>query len=164
MPISNYVSSSHNHAPEYQQSGAPWSLTKTLPVVSNELTVAINGVDTPFNSDAAIELFKFDFSSLTRWFMIQNHSNNGDNMRLYFNKDAAKTAFEANVNNQDKHYYLLDQGHITKRLELKCKYVYLVPDVKAKALRVSVHAGLTSIPLENFPDQTKNNGFTGVED
>ena len=128
-----------NFVPEYQMSGVPHVETRSL--------------DAPeaFNAGARdIGVgYKFTFGSVTRWIKITCDKAG----RLYFNKTAADT--EA-----DTHYYTLG-ANSTVRLELKCKEFYVVPD--ADATKVSVIAGLTNILAEDFPDQTKANGFLGVE-
>ena len=145
----------HNFVPEYQQSGIPHVETRTLPASDDtaELT-------------AAIASYKFEFDSVTRWIEIHNHGTNENqqHLRMYFNETAAKTAYELNVANQDKHYFLIDGESSTSRLEVKSKVVYLVPDVAAKSFKVSVVAGLTSVKSEDFPDQTRANGFLGIEE
>jgi len=160
MSITSQIKPSHNYTPEYQQSGIPFVKTVELPLIDNKNKIDIGEVDRVlYNDDNAIDFFRIDFDRVTRWFVIQNHRENGGIIRLYFNKEAAKTALEGG----DDHYYLIDQGHITKRLELKCKYVYLMPDDKNHSIRVSLHAGLTNILAEDFPDQSFANGFIGIE-
>ena len=129
---------SHNFVPEYQQSGIPHLETRSLNTVA-------------FNAGArdVQATHKFAFKSVTRWVTI-NCSGAG---RLYFNVTAANA--EA-----DTHYFLLPASS-TVRLELKCKEIYIIPD--ADATNVSVIAGLTSVSDEDFPDQTKSNGFLGVQ-
>lgn len=144
----------HNFVPEYQQSGIPHVETRTLPASAD--TAALVG---------AIDSYKFEFDSVTRWIQIHNHGENAQqqHLRMYFNETAAKTAYELAAN-QDKHYFLIDEESSTSRLEVKSKVVYLVPDVAAKSFKVSVVAGLTSVKSEDFPDQTRANGFLGIEE
>jgi len=167
MAISSHIKPAHNYVPEYQQSGIPFNQTKTLLSVDNNYQIDINLQKVNFNSDEGIEKFKISFDRVTRWITVQNHTENGEEIRLYFNKDAAKTTFDEDVNNNDisdTSYYLIDSGVMTKRLEVKCKEIYLVSRTKNNAnIRVSVLAGLTNIRSEDFPDQTPGNGFTGVK-
>ena len=146
----------HNFVPEYQQSGIPHVEARTLSQIVDDAALNVAG---------AIDAYKFEFDSVTRWIEIHNHGENGqqEHLRVYFNETAAKTAFAANVADQDKHYYLIDEESSTSRLEIKSKVLYLVPDVKNKTFRVSIIAGLTNVKSEDFPDQTKANGFLGVE-
>ena len=128
----------HNFVPEYQMSGVPHVETRTLDA-SNFTDGARNvGVD-----------HKFTFVSVTRWIKITCNKAG----RLYFNKTAANTQ-------ADTHYYTLG-ANSTVRLELKCKEFYVVPDGNTTV--VSVIAGLTNVIAEDFPDQTKANGFLGVQ-
>ena len=163
MSISGHIKPAHNYVPEYQQSGIPWVKTINLPAIDGDNNINVEGELEPFNTDDNIELFKIEFSRLTRWFVIQNHTSNGGDIKLYFNKTAAKKAVFGAVADVDDHYYLLDAGHLSKRLELKCKYIYMIPIDKNKSVRVSVNAGLTNVRPDDFPDQTSDNGFTGVE-
>ena len=157
---------SHNYVPEYQQSGIPWVKTLSLPELD---LVDANG--DPANSGAVgtiidnIDDYKVTFDFVTRWFNIHNHDDGkNSDLRIYFNRDAAKTAHNS-IANQDPHYYRCDIEEILPRLELKCKEIYLVPevDVNGGGLIVSIQAGLTNIRSLDFPDQTRDNGFTGVQ-
>ena len=155
----NYTSSSHNFVPEYQQSGIPHLETKTLVVatfpqgtVSSQEEYLIDNI-----SD-----FKFQFEYVTRWIIIHNHvDNNGvkKHIRVYFNETAAKKAYR---DSSDDHYLLLDGETETHRLEIKCKEIWIVPDVSGTTPKVSIIAGLTSVPKNNFPDLTFAKGFTGT--
>lgn len=130
---------SHNFVPEYQMSGIPHVETRTL------AAVAFGG-----NARNVGTTHKFTFGSVTRWIKIKCSAAG----RLYFNKTAAD-------DKTDTHYYTLGADS-TVRLELKCKDFYVVPDGNDTV--VSVVAGLTNVFAEDFPDQTYNNGFLGVED
>lgn len=143
----------HNYVPEYQQSGIPWVTTKILPSAANAAALIAN-----------ISNYKIDFDFVTRWIKIHSHDDGAGKvgLRLYFNEDAAKTAYNE-LANQDPHYYLFDLEEISERLELKCKYIYLVPSEVNKASNVAIIAGLTNIRSLDFPDQTYNNGFLGVQ-
>ena len=129
---------SHNFVPEYQMSGVPHVETRDLD------TLAFGGGSRDIQST-----HKFTFGSVTRWIKITCDKAG----RLYFNKTAADT--EA-----DTHFYTLG-ANSTVRLELKCKEFYVMPS--GNETRVSVIAGLTNVLAEDFPDQTKANGFLGVE-
>lgn len=146
---------SHNFVPEYQQSGLPFVLTKTLLAPGDDLA-------------DSIEDYKIEFPTLTRWIKIHSHDdaaggvNPKTGFRVYFNKDAALTAYNV-AGAQDQHYYLHDLEEVTSRLELKCKYIYCIPTDKNNAAIVSIIAGLTSIKTKELPDQTYENGFLGVQ-
>lgn len=142
----------HNFVPEYQMSGIPFVTTHVFPAAANAATLKAN-----------IENYKIEFPTVTRWILFNSHDDGEGKVgvRIYFNVDAAKTAYDGQ---QDEHYYLLDLEEQTERFELKCKYVYVVPMEVNKAAQVAIAAGLTSVPSEDFPDQTKLNGFLGVED
>jgi len=148
---------SHNFVPEYQMSGVPHVETRTLASRANNAAVI-----------AAIDSHKFTFGSVTRWIVINNHSNNaGKHLRIYFNETAAKTAYDNKDNanpDSDLHYFLVNGDEQTQRLEIKCKELYLIPDTPGDTFEVSVIAGLTNVFASDFPDQTKANGFLGVED
>jgi hypothetical protein len=148
---------SHNFVPEYQMSGIPHVETRNLPARANNAEIIENISD-----------HKFTFNSVTRWLIINNHSNNADkHLRVYFNETAAKTAYDSgndNTDDSDLHYYELNGDEQSRRLEIKCKEIYLIPDKINDTFDVTVIAGLTNIAASDFPDQTKNNGFTGVED
>jgi len=147
---------SHNFVPEYQMSGIPHVETRNLPARANNAEIVANISD-----------YRFTFNSVTRWLVINNHSNNADkHLRVYFNETAAKTAYDSGNNNTDDsdlHYYEIDGDDQTRRLEIKCKEVYLIPDKISDTFDVTVIAGLTNIAASDFPNQTKNNGFLGVE-
>ena len=147
---------SHNFVPEYQMSGIPHVETRNLPASADNAEIIANISD-----------YKFTFNSVTRWLIINNHSNNADkHLRVYFNETAAKTAYDSGFNNTDDsdlHYYEVDGDDQTRRLEIKCKEIYLIPDKSDDTFDVTVIAGLTNIAASDFPDQIKNNGFTGVE-
>lgn len=140
----------HNFVPEYQMSGIPWVKTIELPAAINAAALIAN-----------IDDYKVDFEFVTRWIKLHSHNDAGKaGVFIYFNETAAKTAYDVA---QDTHYYLMDLEEATGRLELKCKTLYLIPSVINKESQVSIMAGLTNIPSEDFPDQTKNNGFVGIE-
>ena len=160
MSISSQIKPAHNYVPEYQQSGIPFVKTFNLPSIDNQDKIDVGGPERVlYNDDSAIDFFKVSFDRLTRWFTIQNHSDNGGLIKLFFNKEAAKTALDGS----DSHYYFIDQGALTKRIEIKCKYIYLLPIDKNKSVRVSVKAGLTNVLPSDFPEQTHANGFVGVQ-
>ena len=146
----------HNYVPEYQMSGIPHVETRTLASSANNAAVI-----------GAINSYKFTFGSVTRWIVINNHSNNASkHLRIYFNETAAKTAYDNadNPNDSDLHYFVVNGDEQTQRLEIKCKELYLIPDTAGDTFEVSVIAGLTNVTASDFPDQTKANGFLGVED
>lgn len=147
---------SHNFVPEYQMSGIPHVETRTLlGRADNDAVVA------------AIDSHKFTFGSVTRWIVINNHSNNaGKHLRVYFNETAAKTAYKVDdqgTNIEDDHYFTINGDEQTQRLEIKCKELYLITDTAGDSFEVSVIAGLTNVDANDFPNQTKANGFLGVE-
>lgn len=144
---------SHNYVPEYQQSGIPWVKNIVLPAAANAATLKTNITD-----------YRVDFDSVTRWLKLHSHDDGAGKVGVfvYFNEEAAKTAYDGA--GQDQSYYLMDLEEITGRLELKCKYLYLVPSTANKASRVAIIAGLTNISSEDFPEQTRANGFLGVEE
>lgn len=137
---------SHNFVPEYQMSGIPY--TKKITLAAGATTVS--------------------FDSVTRWIIVKNPAGN-NLVKLGFNA----TGVAAN------NFYLL-QGDLeltdtaadrandtfstksveTPRLEVKCKELYLLGTQNEV---VYIIAGLTNISAEDFPDQKKENGFTGVE-
>ena len=149
---------SHNFVPEYQMSGIPHVETRTLAARADN-----DGVI------AAIDSHKFTFGSVTRWIVINNHSNNaGKHLRVYFNETAAKTAYDSGNNDiddpdSDLHYFVINGDEQTQRLEIKCKELYLIPDTINDTFQVTVIAGLTNVMAEDFPDQQYTNGFTGIE-
>ena len=141
----------HNFVPEYQMSGIPHVETRTLAARADNAAVVDD-----------IASHKFTFESVTRWIVINNHSNNATkHLRIYFNETAAKTAYS---DDEDDHYFVINGDEQTQRLEIKCKELYLITDTANDDFEVSVVAGLTNVPAEDFPDQTKENGFLGVED
>ena len=147
----------HNYVPEYQQSGIPWVKTIILPA----LDVTNDGAENAVINN--LESYKVSFDFITRWFLIHNHDDEEKtNIRIYFNQTAASTARKDSAN-QDPHYYLCDIEEVLPRLETKCKYMYLIPTTAGKTPMVSLIAGLTNIRSLDFPDQTSDNGFTGVE-
>lgn len=149
----------HNFVPEYQQSGIPHVETRVLPDI--ELNAAAGNPGTTVTN---VDSYKFTFESVTRWITIHNHDDvDKTGVRIYFNRTAAITAYDAAAN-QDSHYYLCDAEEVLPRLELKCKELYILPATDGKTPLVSVIAGLTNVKSEDFPDQTKANGFLGVED
>lgn len=141
----------HNYVPEYQMSGIPHVETRTLSARANTAAIVAN-----------ITSHKFTFDSVTRWVIINNHSNNASkHLRVYFNESAAKTAYSGA--DQDLHYFVINGDEQTQRLEVKCKELYLITDTANDTFEVSVIAGLTNVSSTDFPDQTKANGFIGVE-
>ena len=153
----------HNYVPEYQMSGIPHVETRTIPTVNDGGAVTVSADDC-----------KFEFDSVTRWIIIHNHShaganNDGNHIRVYFSKAEFDKAADLRVVdgvNQDtsKHYFVIDHDETSLRLELKCKEVYIRPEKHDNdGYRVCIVAGLTNVSAEDFPDQTRNNGFTGIE-
>jgi hypothetical protein len=156
----------HNYVPEFQMSGVPHVQTKkiSIPVrlTANDKTTLVK------LSDATAVACVITFDQVTRWINIINHENTGKHIRIYFNETAFSKAELNSIANgsgndlEDKHYYRLDGGMQTNRLELKCKKIWIYPEDNDTTF--SVIAGLTNVPSNTFPDQTKANGFTGVED
>lgn len=144
---------SHNYVPEYQQSGVPWVKNFIIPAAANAAALKAN-----------IANYKISFDSVTRWVKLHCHDDGADKVGvfIYFNETAAKTAYDGA--GQDQHYYLMDLEEVTERLELKCKYMYLIPDTATKSAHVAIIAGLTNVSSDDFPEQTKDNGFLGLED
>ena len=148
----------HNYVPEYQMSGVPFVLTKTLPalILSDESGVAGTIVEN-------VDSYKVSFDSVTRWFLLHNHDDEQKtDVRIYFNRTAAITAHNS-VANQDPHYYRCDIEEVLPRLEIKCKEIYVIPTTIGKKPEISIVAGLTNVASSDFPDQQYTNGFTGVE-
>lgn len=140
----------HNFVPEYQMSGIPWVKTITFPAAANAAALIAN-----------IDDYKVDFEFVTRWIKLHSHNDAGKaGVFVYFSENAAKTAYDVAP---DKHFYLMDLEEVSGRLELKCKTLYLIPSEANKESQVSIMAGLTSVPSEDFPGQTKENGFVGIE-
>lgn len=141
----------HNFVPEYQMSGIPFVKSVTCRSVANAADLKANISD-----------YKLEFPTVTRWIKLHNHDDaQKTNVKIYFSETAASEAFDMGG---DSHYYLLDIEEVTERLELKCKHIYIVPTETNKTPLVSIIAGLTSVPAADFPDQTKENGFSGIED
>ncbi len=152
----------HNYVPEYQMSGIPFVITKTLTTPQRE-----GDNNTTLISQTSAENCKFSFDQVTRWLIVSNHHHqDNSHLRIYFNETAFKKALLVDNNGddkEDKHYYRLDgNGDQTLRLELKCKNIWIYPE--NANMTVSVIAGLTNVVSNTFPDQTYANGFTGVED
>ena len=154
MSISGHIKPAHNYVPEYQQSGIPWVKTNTTPAV---VTGEVEGVA---NVITNISDFKISFDRVTRWIMIHNHDHQDtEHLRIYFSEDSAKNAYSANDNGK---YFLIDGEAETNRLEVKCKYLYIVPDDSAVTITYSLMAGLTNILASDFPEQSSANGFEGI--
>lgn len=161
MPDRRYPSPSHNFVPEYQQSGIPHAQTKIL--LSNDNVSNIGDYSTPDFDDAdevaaellKLDTFKFTFETVTRWVCFHCHYKNdhAGSFRVYFSSDSA-------LRKNDR-YFLIDTESTTVRLELKCKEVWVVPEEDVNC-DISLLAGITSINSLDFPDQTTENGFTGV--
>lgn len=141
----------HNFVPEYQQSGIPFIYTQEVDAVDADRTL----------TEANIDDYKISFDQVTRWLIVHCHDTAKSTCRLYFSKAAALKSYDANP---DMHFHRIDGEETSPRLEIKSKHIYLIPDDRRKAMEVSVIAGLTGVLSSDFPDQTKANGFTGVED
>jgi hypothetical protein len=151
MAISGHIKPAHNFVPEYQQSGIPFIYTFEVEVEEENRVLDNDNIDD----------YKIIFDQVTRWLIFHCHDTAKSNCRIYFSKTAALTAYNDDA---DMHYYRVDAEETTPRLELKSKFVYLIPDDRKKAMEVSIIAGLTNIRPDDFPDQTAANGFTGIED
>ena len=152
----------HNFVPEYQMSGVPYVQTKTISVPER---VDADNFETLVDlGDSSATACVITFDQVTRWINVINHENTGKHIRIYFNETAFSKAQLINgvADIEDKHYYKLDGGMQTNRLELKCKKIWIYPEDNNTTF--SVIAGLTNIAANTFPDQLKVNGFTGVED
>jgi len=147
----------HNYVPEYQMSGIPHVETRII-------TTQNDGGAIPVIADDC----KFEFDSVTRWIIIHNHShaganNNGNHIRVYFSRAEFDKAADL-TNDTSKHYFVIDHDETSLRLELKCKEVYIRPEQHdGNGFRVCVIAGLTNVDSKDFPDQTRSNGFVGIE-
>jgi hypothetical protein len=155
----------HNFVPEYQMSGIPFCETRNLTTQNND-EVHIGGVDNN-DPDAFSGALRFTFPSVTRWIIIHNHShaniNNDDShIRVYFSKKELLKSKEIDEDTS-KHYFSVDHDGTTQRLEIKCKELYIRPETKNKTYTFSVVAGLTNVDSSDFPDQTYENGFVGIE-
>lgn len=151
MSDRRYPSPSHNFVPEYQQSGIPFVKTVALPDMDN----------------AGSAVVKIEFDSVTRWLMF-HMDGHADKLpvRIYFSEESANNFSSSNNNEFDEAsgpFFEIHTGEMTPRLELKCKAVWLaVTGNNNDPINVSVIAGLTNINALDFPDQTSDNGFTGV--
>jgi hypothetical protein len=88
-------------------------------------------------------IVQFEFTHLTRWISISSAA------ACYVNFNDNPASF-----NDAKSFYI--PANTATRFELKCKNIN-VKGIDTQA--VFVLAGLTSIPSQNFPDQTSANGF-----
>ena len=154
MSISGHIKPAHNYVPEYQQSGIPWVKTNTTPEANLGIEEGVANVITNISD------FKISFDRVTRWIMIHNHDHQDtEHLRVYFSEDSAKNAYSANDNGK---YFLIDGEAETNRLEVKCKYLYIVPDDSSVEITYSLMAGLTNILASDFPEQSSANGFEGI--
>lgn len=159
----------HNYVPEYQQSGIPF--VRTVEIVGD------NGGDARNAGNPVVAQVKFDF--LTRWILLRCQVNTA---KIGFNNTASKgvnstlTLFnggngvvEADNEGDNKAvkfdqkksaFMTLAAGEDSPRLEIKCKELFIKGVIGTE---VEIIAGLTNIRSLDFPDQTADNGFTGVE-
>lgn len=137
---------SHNFVPEYQQSGIPYVKKITLGAGATKVT----------------------FDSVTRWVIVKNPAGN-NLVKLGFNATGVAAdnfyLLQGDLELTDTNAQRVNDTFTTKsvetpRLEIKCKELYLLG---TNGEDVYVIAGLTSVAAEDFPDQKKENGFTGVE-
>ena len=107
---------------------------KTIPALANGNTESI------------------DFDHVTRWFTISTDQN----IYLGFSHTGVVDPQKA---------FLVTSGSVnlmSPRFEIKCKKINL-HNLSGSPAHVSVIAGLTNILAKDFPDQTLENGFTGIE-
>jgi len=92
-------------------------------------------------------ILRVKFPGLSRWVHVRNNG-----------AQPLKVAFTAAGIAADQYIYL-KAGEHTPRLELKTDSIYLVRATGADTTEVSVVAGLTSIPLKNFPSSGSVGGL-----
>ena len=151
----------HNYVPEFQMSGIPFVGTYRIA-----------------NLNQNYNMQKVSFDQVTRWIQIINHVDNGNtHIFLFFNETEANSFLtSANGGNTEilvgtagGYHIRIDKSTPTQRYELKCKELYIIGKTAtgngggALGDMFSVIAGLTNVPSNTFPDQTKLNGFTGVQ-
>jgi bisphosphoglycerate-independent phosphoglycerate mutase (AlkP superfamily) len=159
----------HNFVPEYQMSGIPFCETRELASENND-QVHIVGVEKDEGvaiDDEFSSALRFTFPSVTRWIIIHNHShanenNDSSHIRVYFSEKELLKSKDLS-GDTSKHYFSVDHDETTQRLEIKCKELYIRPETKNESYTISVIAGLTNIDSSDFPDQTYENGFVGIE-
>jgi len=136
MSSSRFNKNGPNFVPAYQISGVPWA--------TGSLTAGATAVEVKF-------------PNVTRWVQITNNSANA--VRVGFSKNGVDANPAANSN------YFVVEGksdttqHMTDRLELRCKSIFLKRHSSSDAT-VSIVAGLTGV--EEFPVLTGSNGFKGI--
>ena len=119
--MGNWVASDHNHADAYVGSG--FAFTKHIATVSDSVITV-------------------RFPRLSRWVHVRN--NGAQPLRVSFQNGASRRV-------ADDQYMLLKAGEHSPLLELKTDAVFLIRDGGTNTTNVSVVAGLTDIPIRNFP-------------
>ena len=162
MSDHRWPSPHHNSVPEFQLSGIPY--TNTFKMTDNLASADYLG------DYGRIEI---NFDSVTRWIQILNHDDTCNNhVHLFFsyqesewfltakNGGGAFIAPDLFSPTKGCKHIRIDKTSTSIRYELKCKSIWVVAH---KDVIFSVIAGLTNISSSTFPDQTRVNGFAGVE-
>ena len=105
------------------------------------------------SSNVGTTASEFKFTHVTRWIMVINETPSGGTSKdVYF-------GFTQNGANNSNHIHILS-GQMVGPLEVKCGSIWVRGSNATTP--VSVAAGLTNIPLSDFPAITGSNGFSGV--
>ena len=137
---SQWPNSGPNFAPAYQVSGTPY------------VTCSLEVGTTPI---------KISFPQATRWIMVSMQDAADSQLRIGFSENGVKAT-------ETRNYFLL-QGvttgdaefyNQTPRLELRCKELFIRSEAGAID-KVSVLAGLSTVPAAQFPVLTGTMTTTG---
>lgn len=136
--MSHWPKPHHGMVSEYQASGVPFVTSSQANEVGGTTPVSVT------------------FPFVTRWVIIHNTDKTaGDALRFGFTSNGVKKSPDAN-------YFLLNDGEITPRLEVKCSQIWFLADDGSKPASFSVIAGLTNVPVDQFFVVSGSNGVGGV--
>lgn len=128
----NWPKPNHNHASEYQVSGWPFASG----------SISVTGA-----------AFRIEFPQVVQWFQVNNTSSK--DMRVGFTQNGVDGSnFVKVIGASDP--------RASVRFDVKCKEIWVRPDVLSDTSVFSVLASLTNVVGSEFPAVTGSNGFSGV--
>jgi len=125
--VDNRAKQGVNFTPAYEVSGVPFVTSSAA-------------------SEVVTEAVRVKFPYVTRFFVVQNTSQNW--LRVGFSENGVTGTLGSKETNN---YLLVSGNQATPRLELRCKELWFAADAGTAPASFSLVAGLTGIQSDQFP-------------
>ena len=148
-----YPIPNHRSVPEYQMSGMPY------------VTSSASSTEVPISTGTPIEVI---FPSVTRWVCVTN--TGAKSLRIGFSANGVKNHGvdgSYNITGSGGRYFILPFHTAVgvaqpTRLEVQCNKLFFLSDDGSTGTGFSLMAGLTGIPVNQYPNVTGSDEWQGV--